>query len=74
MKKLLELGNDYAANSDWTDFALAKFCLCAMGILIGIGIPVKQKKCFVKNKGDVRCYDRQWETARLESDDMKQKK
>ena len=44
MKKLLELGNDYAANSDWTDFALAKFCLCAMGILIGIGIPVKKKK------------------------------
>lgn len=59
MKKLLELGNDYAANSDWTDFAIAKFCLCAMGILIGIGIPVKKKKCFVKNKGDVRCYDRQ---------------
>ena len=44
MKKLLELGNDYAANSDWTDFALVKFCLCAMGILIGIGIPVKKKK------------------------------
>ena len=44
MKKLLELGNDYAANSDWTDFALAKFCLCAMGILIGIGIPEGKAK------------------------------
>ena len=50
MKKLLELGNDYAANSDWTDFALAKFCLCAMGILIGIGSPVKKKKMICKEQ------------------------
>ncbi|MGN0410206.1 MAG: hypothetical protein ACI4E3_07375, partial [Candidatus Fimousia sp.] len=50
MKKLLELGNDYAANSDWTDFALVKFCLCAMGILIGIGIPVKKKKMICKEQ------------------------
>lgn len=44
MKKLLEIGNRYAAESDWKDFALTKFCLCAMGILIGIHIPVKGKK------------------------------
>ena len=50
MKKLLELGNDYAANSDWTDFALVKFCLCAMGILIGIGIPVNKRKMICKEQ------------------------
>lgn len=45
MKKFLELGNRYAKQSDWKDFALTKFCLCAMGILIGICIPEKGKKC-----------------------------
>lgn len=45
MKKLLELGNRFAKQSDWKDFALTKFCLCAMGILIGICIPDKNKKC-----------------------------
>lgn len=45
MKKFLELGNRYAAKSDWKDFALTKFCLCAMGVLIGVHVPVKQKKC-----------------------------
>lgn len=44
MKKLIELGNSYAAQSDWKDFALVKFCLCAMGLLIGICIPKKDKK------------------------------
>lgn len=44
MKKLLETGNRYAEQSDWKDFALTKFCLCAMGILIGMHIPVKGKK------------------------------
>ena len=44
MKRLLELGNRYAANSDWKDFALTKFCLCAMGVMIGVNIPEKKKK------------------------------
>ena len=44
MKKLLEVGNRYAKNSDWKDFALTKLCLCAMGILIGIKIPTNKKK------------------------------
>ena len=44
MKKLLDIGNRYAANSDWRDFALVKFCLCAMGILIGLSIPARKKK------------------------------
>lgn len=43
MSKLFELGNRYAKESNWTDFALVKFCLCAMGILIGMRIPAKKK-------------------------------
>lgn len=35
MKKLLDFGNRYAGQSDWTDFALLKFCVCAIGLFIG---------------------------------------
>ena len=38
MKRILEIGNRYAEQSDWKDFALTKICLCAMGILIGLKI------------------------------------
>ena len=47
MKKLLELGNQYAKESGWKDFALLKFCLCAMGIMIGIQVPRKYKKMVI---------------------------
>lgn len=42
MKWLIKLGNRYAEKSDWTDFALTKFCLCAMGVLIGLFVPKKK--------------------------------
>ena len=44
LQHFLELGNRYAAKSDWTDFALTKFCLCAMGVLLGLAVPAKSKK------------------------------
>lgn len=44
MKLFLELGNRYAKTSDWKDFALTKFCLCAMGVLLGLHVPQKHKK------------------------------
>lgn len=44
MKKIFELGNRYAAQSDWKDFALTKFCLCSIGVLIGVCVPKKDKK------------------------------
>ena len=44
MKKFLEIGNRYAEQSDWKDFALTKICLCAMGILIGLKISDNRKK------------------------------
>ena len=36
MKRLFELGNQYVRECDWKDLALVKFCLCAVGIMIGI--------------------------------------
>lgn len=44
MKNLFELGNQYAKESDWKDFALVKLCLCSMGIVIGGQIAPKYRK------------------------------
>ena len=51
MKTLLLIGNEYAENSDWKDFALTKMCLCAMGVLIGLNIPARKKSCTAKAAG-----------------------
>ena len=53
MKHLIELGNRYASESDWTDFALTKLCLCAIGVLIGINISEKDKKYAVPIAGGI---------------------
>lgn len=47
MKNLFELGNQYARESDWKDFALLKFCLCAMGIVIGTQVTPKYRKTVI---------------------------
>lgn len=44
MKKLFEIGDQYAKESSWKDFALIKFCLCAMGIVIGTKVTPKYKE------------------------------
>lgn len=44
MKSLFELGNRYLHESDWKDLALVKFCLCAMGVMIGTQLPEKHRK------------------------------
>ena len=36
MRKLLDIGNRYAKESTWKDFALVKFCLFAMGLAAGV--------------------------------------
>ncbi len=45
MKQLLELGNRYAAKSDWRDFALTKICLFSLGVITGSCIKPQNKKC-----------------------------
>ena len=44
MDKFFTLGNRYAQQSTWKDFALVKFCLFSMGLLAGIHMPEKHKK------------------------------
>mgnify|MGYP001042396450 CR=1 FL=1 len=44
MKQLFNYADKYIKQSTWKDFALLKFCLFAMGILVGIQIPEKNKK------------------------------
>lgn len=47
MKNMFEIGNQYAKESDWKDFALLKLCLCTMGIVIGTQITPKYKKTVI---------------------------
>lgn len=47
MINLFEIGNKYLEESDWKDLAMIKFCLCSMGILIGMMIPKKHKEITV---------------------------
>ena len=44
MKKLLDIGNRYAKESTWKDFALVKFCLFSMGLVAGTQVADKHKK------------------------------
>ena len=44
MRSLFALGNQYLKECDWKDLALVKFCLWAMGMLIGMQVPAKNKK------------------------------
>lgn len=44
MKKLFACANQYVKESDWKDLALIKFCLCAIGVMIGLSIPREKRK------------------------------
>ena len=44
MKQLFYYADKYIQQSTWKDFALLKFCLFAMGVLVGIHIPQKNRK------------------------------
>lgn len=44
MKNLFQWADEYIRESDWKTLAALKFCLCAMGILIGLFVPKKAKK------------------------------
>ena len=47
IKALLDLGNRYAKESDWKDFALTKFCLFSMGLIAGTKVSDRYKKTVV---------------------------
>ncbi len=44
MKKLIAAGNLYLKKMDLTDIALLKFCVGALGVLIGLGSAKRHKK------------------------------
>ena len=47
-KGLFAAADKYLKKSSWKDMALLKFCLCAIGILIGLNVTSDKRKC-VKN-------------------------
>lgn len=44
MLNLFESADRYLDKSDWRDLAVIKFCLCAMGVLLGTSVPEKHRQ------------------------------
>ncbi len=44
MKQLFDCANRYIQARDWKMLAGLKFCLCAVGVLLGLSVPCKHKK------------------------------
>ncbi|BAL00167.1 hypothetical protein OBV_29680 [Oscillibacter valericigenes Sjm18-20] len=44
MKKLFSAADRYLQTCDWRDVAVLKFCLCALGVLMGLAVPARKKK------------------------------
>lgn len=44
MNKLFSYADSYIKKCTWKDLALIKFCLCAIGVMIGLCIPKEKKK------------------------------
>ena len=45
MKRLFDCADRYIQSRDWKMLAGLKFCLCAIGVLLGLLVPGKHKKC-----------------------------
>lgn len=43
MNRLFELGDSYAKESSWKDFALVKLCLFSMGLAVGANAAQKHR-------------------------------
>ena len=43
MKRLFDCADRYIQSRDWKMLALLKFCLCAIGVLLGLSVPGKHK-------------------------------
>lgn len=44
MRKLIDIGNRYAHESTWRDYAVTKLCLFSMGLAAGTQVSEKYKK------------------------------
>lgn len=43
LEKLFAAADKYLKKCKWTDIALLKFCVCSIGIFIGMSLPKKKK-------------------------------
>lgn len=44
MKRIFDCADSYVQSRDWKMLALVKFCLCSIGVLLGISVTEKHKK------------------------------
>ena len=44
MKRIFDCADSYVQSRDWKMVAALKFCLCSIGALLGLAVPVKHKK------------------------------
>ena len=44
MKRLFDCAAQYIHSRDWKMLAGLKFCLCAIGVMLGLSVPEKHKK------------------------------
>ena len=44
MKKVFDAADRYLRDCDWRDMAVLKFCLCALGVLLGLAVPGRRKR------------------------------
>lgn len=53
MKRLFDCANHYIHARDWKMLSFLKFCLCAIGVLLGVSVPEKHKKTAAAAAGGV---------------------
>ena len=53
MKNLFSAADRYVRSCNWRDIAVLKFCLCALGVLVGLVIPARRRKCVAWAAGHV---------------------
>ena len=44
MKRIFDCADSYVQSRNWKMLALVKFCLCSIGMLMGLAIPAKHRK------------------------------
>ena len=44
MKRLFDAADRYLRDFTWKDIAVLKFCLMALGVLLGIAVPARKKR------------------------------
>lgn len=44
MRKLFDAADRFLKICTWRDMALLKFCVCALGVLIGLAMPGRKKR------------------------------